>query len=142
MKPVSGPGPAGEAWQLLFEFLLAARPHVPAAAAACELTEAQCHVLRLLEPSVAMPMREVAERLACDASNVTGIVDRLEKRGLVERRSSHQDRRIKELVLTAAGAALRTRLVERLGQPPEPIARLSRDEQQALCAILKKALGK
>lgn len=133
---------AGEAWQLLFEFLLAARPHVPAVAAACDLTEAQCHVLRLLEPGASLPMRHLAERLDCDASNITGIVDRLEARGLVERRACRHDRRVKELALTRSGAALRTRIIERLGQPPEPIARLSPAEQEALCAILRKALGK
>ncbi len=133
---------AGEAWQLLFEFLLAARPHLPAVAAACELTEAQCHVLRLLQPGVGLPMRRLAEQLDCDASNITGIVDRLEARGLVERRACAHDRRVKELALTRTGAALRARMVERLGQPPEPIARLSSAEQQALCAILRKALGK
>lgn len=133
---------AGKTWELLFELILSARPHVPAAAAACALTEAQCHVLRLLEPGVATPMRRVAERLGCDASNVTGIVDRLEARGLVERRACPHDRRVKELVLTPAGAALRARLVERLGQPPPPLNRLSAEEQQTLCLLLRKALGR
>jgi len=133
---------AGEAWRLLFEFLMASRPHLPAVAAACDLTEAQCHVLRLLEPGTSVPMRRLAEQLDCDASNVTGIIDRLEARGLVERRSCAHDRRVKELALTRAGAALRVRIVERLGEPPEPIARLSAAEQQTLCVILRKALAK
>ena len=139
---MSRPGAvAGEAWQLLFEFWLSARA-LPAVAAACDLTEAQCHVLRLLEPGAALPMRRLAEQLDCDASNITGIVDRLEARGLVERRPCPHDRRVKELALTRAGAALRARMVERLGQPPEPIVRLTPAEQQTLCAILRKALGK
>ena len=33
-----------------------------------------------------MPMSELAEAMRCDNSNVTGIADRLEDRGLVERR--------------------------------------------------------
>ncbi|HBF78417.1 MAG TPA: MarR family transcriptional regulator, partial [Streptomyces sp.] len=55
------------------------------AAAAHALTGAQARVLGLLslEP---MPMRRIARRLKCEPSNVTGIVDRLELRGLVERR--------------------------------------------------------
>ena len=40
-------------------------------------------------------MHEIATRLACDNSNVTGIVDRLEARGLVTRRPGEQDRRVK-----------------------------------------------
>jgi DNA-binding MarR family transcriptional regulator len=139
----SRPGPlAAETWQLLFELLVEAQPHVPAAAAACELTEAQCHVLRFLEPGATMPMRRLAERLHCDASNITGIVDRLEARGLVERRACPHDRRVKELALTPAGAGLRARILERLGQPPEPIGRLSAEDMRLLCTILRKALGK
>jgi DNA-binding MarR family transcriptional regulator len=133
---------AGETWQLVFELFQAASPHVPAVAAECGLTEAQCHVLRLLRPDAGVPMRNLAESLGCDASNVTGIVDRLEARGLVTRRASSHDRRVKELVLTSTGADVRARMIERLGEPPEPIARLSPADQETLCTILRKALGK
>jgi MarR family transcriptional regulator, organic hydroperoxide resistance regulator len=139
---MAGSGLACETWQLLFELWMAARPRVPLAANQCGLTEAQCHLLRMLEPDRVLPMREAAAALACDASNVTGIVDRLEARGLVERRPSPQDRRVKELVLTAAGAELRGQLLARLAEPPETIARLSAADQRALRAILRKALGR
>jgi DNA-binding MarR family transcriptional regulator len=85
-------------------------------------------------------MRRLAEGLGCDASNVTGIVDRLEERGLVRRQAAGHDRRVKELTLTAAGIAARAEVIDRLAEPPEAIARLSADDQQALCAILRKAL--
>jgi len=135
-------GLACETWELMFDLLMAARPHVPSVAAACGLTPAQCHLLRLLQPGAALPMRRLAESLGCDASNVTGIVDRLEARGLVARRPAGHDRRVKELALTPAGVAARAQMLERLTQPPEPIARLTADDQQALCAILRKALQK
>lgn len=135
------PDLASKTWELMFELLLAAGPRVPAIAARCGLTSAQCHVLRLLRPEMALPMRDLADRLGCDASNVTGIVDRLEARGLVERRPAHRDRRVRMLVLTPAGLGMRAQVVERLGEPPEPIARLSAEDQQALCAILRRALG-
>ena len=48
-------------------------------------------------------MSGLAELLFCDASNVTGIADRLEARGLIERRSAGGDRRVKVLALTSAG---------------------------------------
>jgi MarR family transcriptional regulator, organic hydroperoxide resistance regulator len=89
-----------------------------------------------------MSMRSLADCLGCDASNVTGIVDRLEGRGLVERRPSRNDRRVKELVLTPAGVAARNAVVERLGEPPELISRLSSEDQQTLCNLLRKALQK
>ena len=44
-------------------------------------------------------MSSLAELLVCDASNITGIADRLEARGLVERRSVGADRRVKTLAL-------------------------------------------
>jgi DNA-binding MarR family transcriptional regulator len=135
-------GLAGETWDLIFELLMESRPHVPAVAAQCGLTPAQCHVLRLLRPESPLPMRDLASRLGCDASNITGIVDRLEARGLVERRASDSDRRVKELALTPAGMRARALVIERLGEPPEPIARLSASDQEALCAILRRALGK
>jgi DNA-binding MarR family transcriptional regulator len=142
MKPTREAQLAAETWELVFELLIATRPRVPAAAAECGLTAAQSHVLRLLRPGSFTSMRRLAERLGCDASNVTGIIDRLEARGLVERRAAGHDRRVKELVLTPAGVAARNQIVERLGEPPEPIARLSSDDQRALCLLLRKALQK
>jgi DNA-binding MarR family transcriptional regulator len=139
---MKSPDLASKTWELMFELLLAAGSRVPAIAAHCGLTSAQCHVLRLLRPETALPMRDLADRLGCDASNVTGIVDRLEARGLVERRAANSDRRVRMLVLTPAGMGLRAQVVERLGEPPEPIVRLSAQDQQALCAILRRALGR
>jgi DNA-binding MarR family transcriptional regulator len=85
-------------------------------------------------------MRRVACALHCDNSNVTGIVDRLEDRGLVERRVDPADRRIKRLVLTAPGSELRRALRERLAQPPAPLQRLSATEQRSLRDLLRRAL--
>jgi DNA-binding MarR family transcriptional regulator len=133
---------ASKTWELMFELLLAARPQVPAVTARCGLTPTQCQVLRLLSPGAPMPMRRLAEQLGCDASNVTGIVDRLEARGLVERRAAGHDRRVRTLALTAAGVAVQAQVVQQLGEPPEPIARLSAEDQQALCIILRRALGR
>ena len=75
-----------------------------------------------------------------DASNITGIIDRLEARGLVERRAGERDRRVKVLIVTDRGLELRRRLLVRMAEPPEPIARLSPDDQRALTAILRRAL--
>ena len=86
-------------------------------------------------------MSELAERLHCDNSNVTGIVDRLEDRGLVERRPAEHDRRVKMLAITPAGADIRARLAERLEVPPEPLARLSADDQRALRDIMRRAFA-
>src|SRR5262249_16172524 len=83
------------AWQLLVKFFFAQREHLPPFGDAFELSPSQCHVLHLIEPERPLPMGRLAETLGCDASNVTGLVDRLEARGLVERRASAKDRRVK-----------------------------------------------
>ena len=71
------------------------------AAAAAGLTAAQATLLTLL--SEPMSMRQFAELMGCDASNVTGIVDRLEAKSLVERRADPADRRVKRLARTNEG---------------------------------------
>ena len=132
---------ACEAWGLLFDLLMRQRTRLPQVAAEFELSEPQCHVLRLLEPGAGAPMRTIVERLGCDASNVTGIVDRLEARGLVERTACAHDRRVRMLRLTPRGAQMRARIVAKMNEPPEPIAGLPADDLAALCAILRRALG-
>jgi MarR family transcriptional regulator, organic hydroperoxide resistance regulator len=131
---------ACEAWQLLLKLFFSQRADLPTVASEFELSPAQCHVLHLIEPGQPIPMGRLAEALACDASNVTGLVDRLESRGLVRRRPSSEDRRIKVLELTPAGARLRSTVFERMIKPPDSLARLSAEEQQALVKILKRVL--
>jgi len=132
--------PSCEAWRLLFDLLMAQRSRVPAIAAEFGLSPMQCHVLRLLEPGEAAPMGRLASGLGCDASNITGIVDRLEARGLISRRLAERDRRVRVLALTDSGVELRAKLVERMAEPPQWVERLPADEQQALCRILRRAL--
>ena len=85
-------------------------------------------------------MGRIAETLSCDASNVTGLVDRLESRGLVRRRPASGDRRVKVLALTPAGLKLRAVLLTRMTEPPEMLERLSARDQQALIRILGRLL--
>jgi len=70
-----------------------------------DLTAPQVGLLRLLDQPVSM--RAFAEELACDPSNVTGLVDRVERLGLVERVPDPGDRRIRMLTLTPKGRRLR-----------------------------------
>lgn len=132
--------PGNEAWSLLFRLYVTQRGRVPQVAAEFELSPMQVTVLRLLEPGSPLSMRTVATRLCCDASNVTGIVDRLEERGLVARQASPKDRRLKMLVVTESGVVLRSQLLERLAEAPEPIQRLSESDQRRLRDILERAM--
>src|SRR5881409_1334532 len=119
---------ACEAWQLLVKFFFTRRADLPVLASEFELSPAQCHVLHLIEPDRPVPMGRIAEALSCDASNVTGLVDRLESRGLVQRQPSSRDRRVKVLQLTPAGSRIRTQLLRRMAGRSLPLSRLSLDQ--------------
>src|SRR5437764_11016967 len=121
MKP-TGP-PVRDPWELLVRLFFAQRANLPPLAAELQLSPAQCHVLHLIEPGRSIPMGQLAETLACDASNVTGLVDRLESRGLVRRRPSSSDRRVKVLDLTPKGTRRRGLLLDRVAGPPASLQR-------------------
>ena len=131
---------ACEAWKLLMKLFFSQRADLPTLAAEFELSPAQCHVLHLIEPDRPIPMGRIAASLACDASNVTGLIDRLESRGLVRRQPSAGDRRVKVLELTPEGAHLRSVVMERMTEPPDSLGRLTAVEQKALVRILKRLL--
>ncbi|WP_406460135.1 MarR family transcriptional regulator [Streptomyces sp. NBC_01622] len=103
------------------------------------LTGAQARLLSLLslEP---LPMRKLAQKLKCEPSNVTGIVDRLETRGLVERRPDPADRRVKLAAATDEGRRVARSLRESLRFAREPLAGLSDDERLALRGLLRRML--
>lgn len=110
------------------------------AAAEHSLTGAQARVLGLLSIQ-AMPMRRLAQKLKCEPSNVTGIVDRLESRGLVERRPDPADRRVKLAAPTEKGRATARELRDGLNFAREPLADLSVAERTVLRDLLRRMLG-
>jgi DNA-binding MarR family transcriptional regulator len=128
---------ASEAWMLLQQIAFSQRPAFVAAAREFDLLPQQVIALRSLERPI--PMSELARLLACDNSNVTGIIDRLEERGLVERRSAAHDRRVKLVALTPEGKRLKQGVEARMAEPPPPIEALSPRDQRALRDILRRA---
>jgi DNA-binding MarR family transcriptional regulator len=134
---------ADQAWALLlqigFELVSA---HFAAAVAELDLAPSQARALHELDLERPISMRELAERLKSDPSNVTGLIDRLETRGLVERRPDPADRRIKGLALTSAGARLRERLFARLYSAPPSVAALSERDQRVLRDVLQRVISK
>ena len=133
------PSPAGEAWGLIVGLFFSSRPRFFQLAQDFDLAPMQLRALKELQPDREVPMSALASVLFCDASNVTGIVDRLEARGLIERRPSADDRRVKMLRITPEGKHVRERLVERMSEPPPAIAALSAADQRQLRDLLRKA---
>jgi DNA-binding MarR family transcriptional regulator len=105
-----------------------------------ELSPPQWGALKELLFAGPMPMRQLAEHMSCDASNITGISDRLEVRGLLERRSDPQDRRVKTLALTEAGRRLATSVLDELVSGGWA-AVLTEQEKQILHGLLVKVVG-
>jgi DNA-binding MarR family transcriptional regulator len=125
---------------MLRQLLRTERRRFLAVASKFDLHPAQAGALLHMEPGSGMPMHELATILACDNSNVTGIVDRLEARGLVARRPYARDRRVKHIVLTPEGADLRERLRARMAEAPEALRRLSPADQRVLRDVLRRAV--
>ncbi|HEY0700574.1 MAG TPA: MarR family winged helix-turn-helix transcriptional regulator [Micromonospora sp.] len=98
---------AGDVVRRIAHVASALRHHVDLDLARLGLTPAAARALVQLDPDRPMPARDLAEQLACDRSNVTGLVDRLERAGLVQRRGDPADRRLKTLVVTDAGRRMR-----------------------------------
>jgi MarR family transcriptional regulator, organic hydroperoxide resistance regulator len=131
--------PGSEAWSLMHWMMVTNKQRLVTMAQEFELAPQQMIALRMLGAGP-RKMSDLAHALFCDNSNVTGIVDRLEKRGLVRREAAEGDRRVKLLVLTDEGERMRVEITKRMAQPPAPIASLSEKDQRALRDILKRAL--
>jgi DNA-binding MarR family transcriptional regulator len=134
--------PAREAWALAIELGRRTRRRQACARDEIGLTPIQGHLLHLLDEEGPLRMSEVAQRLGCDASNVTGLVDRLETKGLVERRPYEHDRRVKLLAATPKGHELHKLFHERMEEPPEELTSLPLADQQALRDILRRAVSR
>ena len=80
----------------------------------------------------------LAEQLGLDPSNITGVVDRLEARGLIDRQPHPEDRRVKLLVLTDAGRAVQGRIDERLFATLTIFDELTSAERRQLVTLLAK----
>ncbi|WP_240488629.1 MarR family winged helix-turn-helix transcriptional regulator [Labilithrix luteola] len=104
----------------------------------CVITVPQATLLRTMDPETPSPMTALATALGCHASNVTGLVDRLEEQGLVERRPSEADRRVKHVSLTPKGVEARANLYDALYMAPPELAELSEEE----LAVLETVMGK
>src|ERR1700730_8702901 len=104
------------------------------------LTAVQAKVLLLLQPDGAMTMRTIAGQLQYDASNLTGVIDRLEELGAVRRQPHPSDRRAKGVLLTESGHRMRKAFWERLTNRSGPLGKLNSRELSSLRSLLGSAL--
>jgi DNA-binding MarR family transcriptional regulator len=109
--------------------------HHQARVAEFDLSQPEAKALLNLEPDCCLSMRELSALLNANPSNVTVAVGRLEARGLVGRQGA-DDRRVRGVLLTPAGAALRRRLEARLAVDSPAVRGLSAHELRALRDVL------
>ena len=131
---------ARDAWALFWRIFSADKPRRMATLSELGLAPMQSMALMQLRPGEPMTMSAMAHALQCDNSNVTGIADRLEAMGLIERRAAEHDRRVKTLVITELGKQVRDQVERRMSVPPPPLAGLPEADAIALRDILQRAL--
>jgi DNA-binding MarR family transcriptional regulator len=101
------------------------------------LTPAVANALHELDPDRPLPARDLAERLDCDPSNITVLVDKLERLGLVRRQVDPADRRLRTLVVTDEGRRVRDR-VGAIMSDSRLLAGLTDDELATLRTLMWK----
>jgi DNA-binding MarR family transcriptional regulator len=123
----------------LIEFLMTAKHHVITIGADFGLTSIQAITLLLVDEHRPRPMKNFCLLFHCDASNITGIVDGLESKGLVSRQNDPTDRRIKTIRLEPAGKAMRRDIIERLEGMDGPLfAALNNEEKKQFAGLVAK----
>jgi len=106
-----------------------------------DLSFVQVYTLCTVVPGKPLSMNEIANMLNCDASNVTGIIDRLFSREYIVRQEKPGDRRVKMVSLTPKGEELRSQIVGKiLSYHSESLERLNSKQKEQLSSLLKKIL--
>jgi DNA-binding MarR family transcriptional regulator len=125
-------------YELLFDFIQHIKHEWAVIAELHGMSLAQLHTVWLLMNGPA-PMVQLSTHMVCDASYITGIVDRLEQQGIVERREDPSDRRVKLIALTPKGRTLRDDIQKHLsGVQATLFEHLSAAEQADFSRLLHK----
>jgi DNA-binding MarR family transcriptional regulator len=126
---------------LLIKASITAKQRLNRSAEEYSLSIMQALTLCLLEPGDDVPMSDISDLLACDRSNVTGIVERLSVGSFIERRESNTDRRVKIITLTDKGIELRNKLLPKVSDDDATnLKNLSQSEIKDLKSLLLKTI--
>jgi len=128
-------------WQLL-QLMFQNKHRIYHIAEKYELTTMQSAALTMLKPDEPQAMRALSDYFMCDASTVTGLVDRMETRQLITRANHPTDRRVKLLALTEEGLKIKEAIMnETLQTEDERLKKiLSVDERKVLKDLLNRLL--
>ena len=105
-----------------------------------DITWAQFHTLYHLDEE-GVSFNKLADKIHCNASNMTGLIDRMKKNGWVYRERSEDDRRVWLVKLTSDGAKLREKLIPKhRNNIKDRMNLLSKEEQKTLKKLLEKLI--
>lgn len=105
------------------------------------LTPPQFYVLATIGYSGGLPFGEIGEKMMVTVSNLTGIVDRLEDKGLVARERDPRDRRVVRVTLTEKGAKLHKSAIPLFEKSiAELFSSLSGEQQKELSHLLRNLI--
>ncbi len=106
-----------------------------------DLSSTQYNVLRILRGAPeGLPCGEIGNRMITRDPDITRLLDRLEKRGLIERWRETKDRRVVQARITSEGLKLLARLDEPVEQGHRhQLGHLGRERLKALCELLRAA---
>jgi MarR family transcriptional regulator, organic hydroperoxide resistance regulator len=127
---------AAEVWRLLLTCAMSQFGRTASIAQGLGLTPGHVKALLALDPNEPQAMGSLAQNFACDASTMTWLVDRLEEKGLVQRKGLMNDRRVKTVALTPEGVKTKEELESRMYEPPAFILDLDREVLQSLHEVL------
>lgn len=109
--------------------------------AAFDLTPVQFAALATVARQPEVDQRTLARTIGFDTSTIAGVIDRLERRGLMLRNAAPQDRRVRRLTVTAAGAALLEAVLPAMQRAQQRIlAPLSAPERTLFMGLLGRLI--
>jgi DNA-binding MarR family transcriptional regulator len=132
---------AAQAWWSVLELASGHRDRLLRTLRDLGLSPVDLRVLASLDDDAPRSMGSLAGAWGCDASTVTWAIDRLERQGLVERQAVLTDRRVKAVTLTRLGQTTKTRLFERLSEPPPEFLALDRATLERLRDVIGELPG-
>lgn len=127
-------------YDALMQFLALSKQQMFKIAAEFELTSTQAFLLMLNNGKGLRTMHSFCALLGCDASNITGIVDGLERKGIMTRAEHPTDRRIKTLQLLPKGEEIRTAIMQQLSDSNQSyiLSKLTQEELEQFTLLIQK----
>jgi DNA-binding MarR family transcriptional regulator len=132
---------AADVWRLMIETAMAQFGQASGMLQSLGLTPGHMKLLMHIDEGEGPSMGSLAQSFRCDASTMTWLVDRLEERGLVERRMLPTDRRVKAVALTPLGIKTKAELLEQFYEPPAELCSLDRLTLEVLREVLETIRG-